>query len=261
MSKKSIHWLLKELPLLVDRGIITAESATHIRLFYTELNGNRKNSAMLILSIIGVALIGLGVILLLAHNWQELGRESRTAVALIPLITAQLLCLWSIRSHPRYNEACATILTLTLGSAIALITQTYNVPGDTESFLLIWLLLSLPLVYLMRVNLPALIYICGILYWSAYSVMGSIAYWPLTALILPHFMRVKKTNWSLGWTLCICTSIAIPISAGQLMAQYWPLLLSSFFATIYLIGCLQPAGEGLKPFKISGALGLSLIHI
>ena len=43
--------------------------------------------------ILGAVLIGGGIILLLAHNWEQLGRPARVAVAFAPLVLSQALAL------------------------------------------------------------------------------------------------------------------------------------------------------------------------
>ncbi len=256
MSKKSIRWLLGELPVMVDRGLITAESATRIRLHYTELEGSRSRG-MLILSLLGATLIGLGIILLLAHNWQNLTRPLRAVIATLPLITAQLSCLWVIQGHrSNYKEAAATFLTLSLGAAMALITQTYNVPGNPESILLSWMLLSLPVVYLLRATLPAIIYLIGILSWAAYSLQlghQAIWFWPLSALILPHFIDIRNSNRGLllGWTIAISGSLALPLTPD--IDDLWLLLFSGYFSLLYL--------SGIIPLKYAGALGAVIMGL
>ena len=78
MRRKYIEWLYKELPVLVKEGVLTEDNAGRVREYYGEI---KKDSgltiALIIFSIIGSLLIGSGIILLLAHNWQELPRSSR----------------------------------------------------------------------------------------------------------------------------------------------------------------------------------------
>jgi len=55
-----------------------------------------------------------------------------------------------------------------VGAAIALVSQTYNISGDRADFILTWMLLIVPLVYLMAATIPAVIYVAGISTWSCY---------------------------------------------------------------------------------------------
>lgn len=60
--------------------------------------------AMVLFGILGAVLIGGGIILLLAHNWEQLGRPARVAVAFAPLVLSQALALPAWRCS---SWACA----------------------------------------------------------------------------------------------------------------------------------------------------------
>ncbi|MEW6448983.1 MAG: DUF2157 domain-containing protein, partial [Bacillota bacterium] len=156
MDKKKIKWLYSELPLLIDKQIISEESAQRLRQYYGDVEeGSGRRMAFIVFGILGAALIGAGIILILAHNWDALSRTFRTVLALAPLIIAQSLAGWVIwrRSESAsWREGTATFLMFAVGASIALISQTYHISGGGDSFLLTWMLLSVPLVYLMRAN-------------------------------------------------------------------------------------------------------------
>jgi len=86
-----VLWLRRELPELVGQGVIQSEVAERIRQHYgeTEMAGRTtKRWAIVLFSILGAALIGGGIILLLAHNWEELSRPMRAAISVAPLAIA-----------------------------------------------------------------------------------------------------------------------------------------------------------------------------
>ena len=69
MSKAAIGWLYRELQDLVVKGILTQETADRLRQHYGEVRSVSKTTVtLIILGTIGALLIGLGIILLLAHN-------------------------------------------------------------------------------------------------------------------------------------------------------------------------------------------------
>lgn len=268
MSRKAIQWLYKELPTLVSKGILSSETADKLRQYYSERKGPRVT--LIIFSLLGSLLIGSGIILLLAHNWQELSRSTRTILSLLPLILAQLLVGWTILNRQEsdsWKEGTATFLFLMIGASAALIEQTYNISFYDSSFLLLWMLLGLPLVYLMQATIPAMLYIIGITSWagSAKFEMGNaMLFWLLAALIVPHFLLVAKKDsyairfnfFSLIISLCLCVAVGITLS--DILTTYWMIIYGSFFATLYLVGILW-LGEfktnRLEPFKVVGLLG------
>src|SRR3990172_1474913 len=84
MNKMGIKWLYQELPELITKGILTKEIADKMRQYYGEVKSISKTTVMLIiLGTIGALLIGLGIILLLAHNWEQFSRFTRAVLSLV----------------------------------------------------------------------------------------------------------------------------------------------------------------------------------
>ncbi|MFZ2603814.1 MAG: DUF2157 domain-containing protein, partial [Candidatus Omnitrophota bacterium] len=95
MNKKAVQWLYQELPDLVSKGILQQEAADKLRNHYEKIKSADKNWFVLILcGVLGALLIGLGIILLLAHNWEELSRPMRAVLSLLPLVIGQALAFW-----------------------------------------------------------------------------------------------------------------------------------------------------------------------
>jgi uncharacterized membrane protein len=108
MSRRSIRWLNDELSGLVNDGVLDEEAAERLRERYpapSSLSGSRL--AIVICAVFGALLIGSGVILLLAHNWEHLGRPMRTVIAILPLLISQVLAGWAlVRRIGRRDGAC-----------------------------------------------------------------------------------------------------------------------------------------------------------
>ena len=85
--------LLKELEELVAQQVITQEVADHIRLYIQERKRTSTSHKLLIIfGVLGASLIGLGIIVLLAHNWDELPRWIKTFFSFLPLLVGQIRC-------------------------------------------------------------------------------------------------------------------------------------------------------------------------
>lgn len=272
MSKMAIKWLYRELPELVAKGILTQESADRLRQYYDEVKSVSKTAVMLIILVTtGALLIGLGIILLLAHNWEQFSRLTRAILSLIPLIIGQGLVAWVLWKKPQSDalkEGAATFLSLMVGSSIALISQTYNIPGDTGVFILTWMLLIIPITYLMRASLPAAIYLIGITAWSGTYVDDPtkvILFWPLAAVIIPHFLwALRQEIYALRTTILslimiICVSFATGFSLGKTWPGSWVIIFPSMYSIFYFLGCLkvtQITTNWQRPLRFIGSIGL-----
>src|SRR5438093_6591730 len=201
-NRRAIRWLRSQLPELVASGVISSENARAIDGYY-EHDQPRVNFAFVILAALGSALVAAGIILLIAHNWDDLSRATRAGVAFLPLLIAQALVVFTLmrRNESRpWREAAAIFDVAAVATAISLISQTYQVQGTFAEFMRTWLLLSIPIVYLLRTTLGAVVYVIGTIMWLfaqeiAFSVRSQnpTLFWLLLLLVFPYFLiRFRK---------------------------------------------------------------------
>lgn len=277
MNKMVIKWLYQELPELVASGVLTQEIADRIRQHYGEVKSVSKTAVtLIILGTIGALLIGLGIILLLAHNWEQFSRFTRAILSLAPLVIGQGLALWVLRKRPQsgaFKEGTATFLSLMVGASIALISQTYNIPGDTGTFILTWMFLIIPIAYLMQASLPAAIYLIGITAWSGTywdNPAKAVLFWPLAAIAVPHFIwTLRQEIYTLRTTLlslvmAICISFAVSFSLGKTWHGSWIIIFPSMYSIFYFLGWLKVdkiTTNWQRPLRSIGAIGLFILAL
>jgi uncharacterized membrane protein len=272
MNKKCVQWLYQELPQLVDKGILNTETAEKISRYYGEVkNTSKKWFFLIVCGVLGALLIGLGIILILAHNWEQFSRFTRGILSFAPLLIGQALAAWVLLKRPQssaFKEGTATFLSLMVGASIALVSQTYNIPGDISDFTLSWMLLIVPLVYLMEASIPAIIYLIGITIWSCSffnNPIKSVFFWPLTAVIVPHFIwALRKDIYTvrtalLALAIAISTCFGAGFSLGKTWDGAWIIIYSSIYSIFYLIGSREFNDIPTMwqwPFRFIGAIGL-----
>jgi len=272
MNKIALQCLYQELPELVNKGVLTKEAADAIRRHYGEVKVPDKKRFILILcAVLGSSLIGLGIILLLAHNWEQFSRFTRAILSFVPLIAAQGMAFWVLLKRPNssaFKEGAAIFLSLMVGAAISLISQTYHIQGDTSDFILTWMLLIVPLVYLMDATMPAAIYLGGITSWAGscwYDPFQAVLYWPLAAVVVPHFiwsLRRKEYNMRatvLAFVMAVSVCFAADFSLGKTWPGSWIIIYSSIFAIIYFAGYWKFNNISVnwqRPLRAIGAIGV-----
>lgn len=275
MTRQTLGWLYRELPELVSQGIISPEVAERIRQHYGEpnaLGSSAKRWATISFSILGAVLIGGGIILLLAHNWEELSRPMRALISVLPLSVSAALGSWLLmtqRTSTAWREGVGAFQAISIGVAISLITQTYNLSGSFDDFMLTWSLLGLPVAYLLRSTLPALLYLIGITVWATASErygLGILWYLPLVGLALPYLWLTSRAGHYqprpvlFAWVLAITLCIAIPISMESLSFEFHsePMLCGGLFGLLFLVGSRWWANATTvwqRPFQTVGAVG------
>jgi len=277
MYKAGIKWLYRELSDLIAKGILSQESADKLRQHYGEVKSTTKTTAMLIiLGTLGSLLIGLGIILLLAHNWEQFSRFTRAVISFLPLVLGQYLALWVLQKKPQsgaLKEGAATFLSLMVGASISLISQTYNFPADASTFILAWMFLIIPITYLMQASIPAAIYLIGITIWSGIQSndpVKAILFWPLAAIVLPHFIwALRQKIYALRTTILsfvamVCILFGASFSLGRTWPCAWVIIFSSLYSIFYSLGWLKVNGATTnwqRPLRLVGALGLFILTL
>ena len=138
-------------------GIITAEQGQAIRARYSpaELGPTShwaQGRLVTGLSIIGAVLVGLGIILFFASNWDGIDRWPKLAMILGAIMVAHGLGFYLryYRDYYRIGSAMVLLACLIYGAGVHLIGQVYNVDVNDPRLMLFWFLGVSPLVYIVK---------------------------------------------------------------------------------------------------------------
>ncbi|MCT4638135.1 MAG: DUF2157 domain-containing protein [Bacteroidales bacterium] len=264
--------LIKDIPELVNANVITQETADRITNYYRDKKVSPTNKLFVVFGILGAILIGLGIILIIAHNWDQLSRTSKTIIGFAPLIIAQVICGYVLikkRSSTAWRESSSAFLFFAIGACISIISQTYNIPGNLSSFLLTWALLAIPMVYIMNSSVTSLLYLIAITfyagetgYWS-YPVTESYTYWLLLLGIIPHYYimykQKPKSNFMIihNWLIPLSVIITLGTVANN-QDEFMYIAYITLFGLLYLIGSKEFfANQKIinNGYKILGSVG------
>lgn len=267
--------MLKDLPELVQAGIISPDLAENIRSYYLSRKNNSPNRLFIAFGILGAMLIGLGILLIIAHNWDEFSRTIKTIWAFTPLVIGQVFCGWALfrrQQNTGWKEGSAAFLFLAIGTSIALVSQIYHIPGDQKEFMLTWMITAFPLVYLMNSSSASLLYIIGITYYSTvsgytYPSTQPFLYWPLLLLAIPHYYLLIKNKPSSNFTGFHhwIIPISLVIALGTMGKSNEELLVTAYtglFGLFILFGRhAMPTDGRLRQngFLVTGVAGLMVI--
>ncbi len=268
--------LINELPELLKAKVITEETAQKIKEYYTKDGDESQSKLFMIFGVLGAILSGLGIILILAHNWDDLSNTTKSIISFLPLLIGQLFCGYSILKKAEnliWRESSSVFLFFGIGASISLIAQVYNIYGDFNAFLLTWMLLSLPLVFLLRTSIVSLLYIIGITYYCCnsnyftYPSEHTYLFWLLFLGIIPHYYQLLTTKPQSNFTVFHhwFVTISLVISLGSIGDGNEKLLYLGYiclFSIYYYIGKSSFfVNQKLKfnSFRIIGKLGILFI--
>jgi uncharacterized membrane protein len=271
-NRKAVQWLLRELPELEKEQVINKECSDALKKYYEDklppAIGIHK-IMLIFFSILSAVLIGGGVILIIAYNWDDLPKSFRSVMAFIPLVLAIITGWYTLfkDKDTRWKEVSSILLAASSASAISLVSQIYHLGGTLPDFLFVWLLLILLPIYIFNSGSLLFIYLWAFTAYD-FACWGSRhnIYYLLMffGLVLPYFiwhmkkhsetLRTAYYNWlfvalvliNFGATFKKCSNFELQTGFALLLA------------TIYLIGMnLREKGTGFwrNPFLPAGFLG------
>jgi len=271
---KNINWLKKELPLLEEAGALDEVASARIQTYYAEQTTETGGTiwAVTIFSILGALLIGGGILLLFAHNWEELSRNARAVISFLPLLFGAALSFTALMCTGKtaLRESAGLFHALAIGASIALIGQTYHLPSHLPSFMLTWALLALPLMYLLSSTSVYLIYLALITSWTGFAqneYRQAVAYWPLLLPALLYLIRLLRKG---GHTPAVLLAIygmlfSITISLGIVFERtvpgLWTMAYAALLTGCYLLGITHYKEEEgwSNPLKLFGLIGMAVL--
>jgi uncharacterized membrane protein len=199
MSKSFV----KELAELEQASIITPDTAESIRAYYAQKPEHASNRLVIVFGILGALLTGLGIILIIAHNWDVLGKTPKLGLALLPLLLGQAACAFTLfkkADSTAWREGSATFLFLSIGAAIAIVSQVYQMGGELSEFLLVWMLLAFPIQYILRSSIASMLLLGGITWYACnvayFELPTGVAWWYLALLAAssPYYYRLYRDH-------------------------------------------------------------------
>jgi len=258
------EWLIAEIDSWQQSELIDADTAGVLKDRYAP---KRNTNALIILfSVIGALLIGAGVILIGAWNWEYFPIPLRIAIAFLPLVISQALAVFTVRAKYEslaWRESIAILVTASVFASIAIVGQVFHLPSDYSTYVLTCGLLSLPMIYILDAASPLLVYYWAILNWAALESSPTNALILLGLFVLGAlFVYLKKGKATarlayMAW-VTVVAGFALVLIMGIALKCSLLLVALCYFVLLVSIEGLSVEGlpeQLLAPFKIIGVLG------
>lgn len=216
---KAVRWLFAETERWVRDGIIGADQAERIRGLYPPPKPSRP-WATLIFCGLGAVIVGLGVILLFAYNWQAMPRFAKLATVFVALGAAHAGGLYLFHRRPRYRamgEALTVGGTMFFGAGIWLVAQIYHIEEHYPTAFLVWGLGAFLMAWAMPSVFQALVSMAVLTLWaSTESVSFSVPMHGVVPLLILGFLPLAYRERSR--VLLVCLLVALGVALGFVAA-------------------------------------------
>jgi uncharacterized membrane protein len=229
---KPIGWLLSEIDRWTAENIITAEQAARLRARYPAPAPSRPWGLIVFFGI-GAVVIGLGVILLFAYNWDAIPKVGKLAIVFAAVAAAHGSGL-ALRSSTDWRamlgEALTLFGTMAFGAGIWLVAQIYNINEHFPNGFLIWGLGALAMAWALGSIGQALLATVTLTIWGATEVFsyGAPAEWAAPLLIV----GIAPLVWRLRSAVLLAALLAALYLLLPANAEYWAGGAGAFLAAL-----------------------------
>jgi uncharacterized membrane protein len=247
MSKQThIKWLLEELPLWKQEGIIDEQTEKKLASRYAFTLSEKGNLFTAIFASLASVLIGVGIISLFATNWEAFDKTAKTIISFVPLVVGAVLFWVTVikkSNQLAWRESTSGFLMLAFGASMGLVSQIYHLGGTLDDFLTAWLLFSLPLVYILRSYLTFVIYTSFAIILAMMNVdhQELLQSWLIPLTVLPYLIlqlknepNENKTVVS-GWLMTIAYGTLLFANFTEAFSLEF-VMMSLLASMLYLIG-------------------------
>ncbi len=135
LNKVMYRFLNKEVNHAVDRGIISTQQKDDMMAFYQE--GYGLNFIRVLVSV-GAILIGLGILLFVAGNWDAISNTVKVMIIITSLAASMFASYLNAEKRPFTARALLYLSILIFGAGIFLIEQTFSLNIGTNQAFFLW---------------------------------------------------------------------------------------------------------------------------
>ncbi len=261
---KNPRWLLGEIELWRNEGIVSVEQAQLLRDRYAQPPAGSWGKV--IFSALGAIIFGLGIVLLLAYNWEGMHRLTKLAFILGAVVLAHGLGIW-LRTpgsaHPKIGESLHLLGTMLFGAGIWLIAQIYHIDEHYPNAFLVWSLGALLLGWVIPSMAHTLLAMALLAVWHSFEVFqfhyaNHWAIWLIALGILPQaWLRRSSTTLLFSSALLAFTyaTAVLGLDTGTgdwVLAVLLAIAASCIIASRIAVGSSFPGA--MSPLRIVGFL-------
>jgi uncharacterized membrane protein len=164
---KHLQWLKQEIAQWRAEGLVDEALAARILARYPQVA--ERNWSRIIFSAIGAVLVGLGVILFFAYNWQQLPKAVKLVIVFAALLAAHGSALTIARradANRGLVEGLHVLGTMLFGAGIWLVAQIYHIDEHYPTAFLVWSLGALALAWALPSIAQALLALILVTFWA-----------------------------------------------------------------------------------------------
>jgi len=271
ISAGKLKLFKSEIGVLRDEQVISDGTYSEINEYYNQNTTSSVHWILIAFAVLGALSIAGGVILILAHNWDIFGRPARTVLSILPILIGAVWSFFALnKDSVAWKESAGIFYSISVGASIALIGQTYHLPSDTLAFFMTWLLLILPIMFILNSTGSYMVYLALLCTWCCMSMDKTGSSYGFWLLLIPVLARVvylyKSQKYSpttiVSWYgIVALLLVCLGVTLEKTIPGLWIIAYSFLLSFAGLLGSkLYKDSEGVSnPLRLVGALGIIVL--
>jgi len=237
-DKKTTNWLYEETKRWIQNGIINNSQAETIKGLYPLPKAERP-WGLLVFSGIGAVIIGLGIILLFAYNWEKMTKFSKLAVIFVALIVSHSIGVRLFLRSERFKglgEAIAVLGTMLFGAGIWLVASIYHIEEHYPNAFFVWALGALLLALVMPSVIQGILAAVLLAIWAGAEAIefGQPTLWAIPLLLSIFVLAHQRTSKLLLVVVMLSLWVTTGFVAGSYLENELILLILLSLSACYM---------------------------
>ncbi len=241
-DKKTTSWLYEETRKWTQNGIINNSQAEAIKGLYPLPKAERP-WGLLVFSGIGAVIIGLGIILLFAYNWEKMTKFSKLAVVFAALIVSHSIGVRMFLRSERFKglgEAITVLGTMLFGAGIWLVASIYHIEEHYPNAFFVWAFGALLLALAMPSVIQGILAAALLAIWAGAEAIefDQPMFWAIPLLLSIFVLAYQKASKVLLVVVMLSLGVTMGFVAGSYLENELILLI-----LLSLSACYMAAGH------------------
>lgn len=271
MSAKFRAALRNELPIWIQKGLISEETAKQISSTYQldRLKAESSNLLSAVIFTIGALLLGGGLISFVAANWEAIPTALKLTLLFAALLSFHLIgyWLWHSKHWRRLGHALIFCGCLVFGANIGLVAQIFHVSNNWYAGFGAWALGSLVMAWAIRSWIIGVLTLVTSFIWFL-GIQADRNDWMASLYPLLLAISLLSLAWIIRSRVLYAGTLLGIIVAGCVLAGYYGsarqllLTMAAGAMLMWTLGELHRAASWRVEFaNITAGLGLSLLAL
>lgn len=237
-DKKTASWLYEETRKWTQNGIINNSQAEAIKALYP-LPKVERPWGLLVFSGIGAVIIGLGIILLFAYNWEKMTKFAKLAVIFGALIVSHGIGVRLFLRSERFKslgETIAVLGTMLFGAGIWLVASIYHIEEHYPNAFFVWALGALLLALAMPSVLQGILAAVLLAIWAGAEAVefDQPMFWAVPLVLSIFVLAYQMTSRVLLAVVMLSLWVATAFVAGSYLEEELILLILLSLSVCYM---------------------------